>query len=476
MLVNTRLEANEKQNSVTFSEAILNPSAKHGGLYAPDILPNLDANFFAWAKDKSYKQIALKIIEKFNFDVEISIFEKALERYDDFDDGEPIKIIEFAPNIYINELWHGPTRAFKDMALQPFGALINALAQKNSQKYLIICATSGDTGPATLETFSGSQFVRVVCLYPYGATSATQRLQMINVSAPNLRTIGIRGNFDDAQKALKSLLADSEFKSELKTKNIELSAANSVNFGRILFQIIYHVYVCVKIAKPLNIIVPSGNFGDALGAYYAKKMGANIVKIGIASNSNNILTDFVNSGIYDLRERKLIATMSPAMDILVSSNVERLLFDLFGAQRTNELMKNLKECGFYELSANEKAQIKETFYADFCNDDECAIAIKNAANKGKLIDPHTATCFKMLKNDAINVITSTAQWVKFTPSMVKAIKARHCIDELDEMRDLASEFSERIPPKIEKLFSLPSTQNSVVEISEIKYEILKALL
>lgn len=476
MLVNTRLNENENQQSVSFKEAVLNPAAKHGGLYAPAFLPKLKDNFFEWAIGATYAQIALEIISKFGLG-ENEIFKKAVQRYTKFD-NKAVEIIQIGQNIFMNELWHGPTRAFKDMALQPFGVIVDEFAKQDDKKYLIMCATSGDTGPATLETFAGCENVQVVCLYPLGGTSEIQKLQMVTQDASNLHVIGIEGNFDDAQKALKMLLNDDDFKASLKDKNLSLSAANSVNFGRILFQIIYHIYACIKIngnEEPLNIIVPSGNFGDALGAYYAKKMGANIDKIGIASNANNVLTDFIKKGIYDIRTRKLQTTISPAMDILISSNVERLLFDLFGAVRTKELMQNLNENKYYELNKDELAHLQEVFFADFSTDNECAQAIKYAASQGKLIDPHTATCFKMIDENTINVITSTAQWVKFTPSMIKAIKNKDCVNEKDEMNELANEFKVIIPNQISSLFTKDQCQKTTAKTDELKQVILGLL-
>ena len=274
-LINTRLNKNESQSEVSFSEAILSPIAAHGGLYAPQSLPKLSADFFKDAeqlvdKKGGYKELALKVISSFDFDLPLVSFKRALGRYDDFDGGEAIELKE-AQGYYFNELWHGPTRAFKDMALQPFGAILEELASKKNQKYLIIVATSGDTGPATLESFAGSKNVRVACMYPHGGTSEVQKRQMLSYSKyENSLILGIKGNFDDAQRTLKALLANDDFKGVLSSHGLKLSAANSVNFGRILFQIIYHLYASIKVGassqKPVNIVVPSGNFGDALGA------------------------------------------------------------------------------------------------------------------------------------------------------------------------------------------------------------------
>lgn len=450
-LVNTRRNNDESMSTASFSSALLSPISAYGGLWAPESLPKIDFENLP----KDYKNLSLEIIKSFEFDLDLSVFEKAISRYDSFDDGKAVGVKEIN-GVFINELWHGPTRAFKDMALQPFGVIMDFLASSKGEKYLIIVATSGDTGPATLQTFKGSKNIRVICMYPEGGTSEVQRLQMLSYDdEPNLKVLGIKGNFDDAQNALKGFLANDDFKGFLAQKDIKLSAANSVNFGRILFQIIYHIYALIHSGaskeNPKNIIVPSGNFGDALGAYYAKKMGAPVAKIGIASNANNVLTKLINEGVYDAKDKELISTISPAMDILLSSNVERLLFDLFGAVRTKELMDELKENKYYKLSPDESAKIKEIFYADWCSDDECKAIIKQYASMGELIDPHTATAIKMAKNG--DIIASTAQWVKFAPSMELAIKNNTNAREKDMLNALASEFRVSLPSSISALFS-----------------------
>ena len=511
-LVSTR----DFSQKADLSYALLNPSARGGGLFSPERMPLLSEDFFKQCEDLSYKQIALKIIESFDFDVSSEIFESALKRYDKFENPAcPVQIKKLSENAYILELYHGPTLAFKDMALQPFGALLKSIAKSRNEKFLIMCATSGDTGPATLEAFADDENIKAVCLYPQGGTSEIQRQQMVKQSAANLKILGVRGNFDDTQRALKSLLADGDFKNELARANLNLSAANSVNFGRILFQIIYYLYASIYFSKhgvlsfeqnlkqsdqctacgknfgaaagansaqsakhsakfnTFDVIVPSGNFGNALGAYFAKKMGAKIGKIKIASNANNILTELFTRGIYDLRKRELIRTISPAMDILISSNVERLLSDMFGDARTSELMQSLARDKFYQLSASELAKLREIFEADFCDDAQCAKFIKQESSHGVLIDPHTATCFKLLDESRLNLVISTAKWIKFTPSMIGAIKGRACDDERADMIALSKEFRSDIPPQISRLFSAPQVHSSVVEQSEIKNAIME---
>lgn len=471
-LVSTR----DKNQSVTLSYALLNPSANFGGLFVPESFPKFDDEFFKKAQNLSYKELVLQIIKSFDFDIDDEIFKAALNSYDKFDDENlPLKIEKIDENLYVNELFHGPTRAFKDMALQPFGVIIDELAKKDNKNYLIICATSGDTGPATLKAFENSKNVKVVCLYPYEGTSEVQRLQMVTSNDRNLKVIGIKGNFDDAQKALKTLLGDEDFKNTLKKENLFLSAANSVNFGRILFQIIYHFYAYIYMLKngvlkadeSLDIVVPSGNFGNALGAYYAKKMGAKIDKIKIASNQNNVLTKLFNDGNYDIKDKSLIKTISPAMDILVSSNVERLLFDKFGDNKTRKLMDDLKENKSYKIPKI------NGFEAKFCTDSECINFINKMSKKKKLIDPHTATCFKFSPVTKPTIITSTAHWVKFTPSMVQAIKNRKIKDEKKDMLNLAKEFNDKVPNEILSLFSNEEKHKTIVEKEEIKNTIIE---
>ncbi|EAH6261760.1 threonine synthase [Campylobacter lari] len=458
----------DKNHQVSFSKALLSPSAPNNALYAPLNLPKLDNEAL---KNLNYKELALKIIAAFDFDLKLEVFEKALKTYENFDDKTcPINLRKINNKLYINELFHGPTRAFKDMALQPFGVLLEYL--KKDDDFLIMCATSGDTGPATLKSFENKKGIKVVCIYPNEGTSKTQALQMTHSNASNLKSIAIEGNFDDAQNALKTLLNDEDFKNTLKEEKLSLSAANSVNFGRILFQIIYHYYASLKINKTIDIIIPSGNFGDALGAYYAKKMGANIGKIKIASNSNNILSEFFNTGKYDLRNKSLQKTISPAMDILISSNIERLLFDKFKDERTKELMQALKNEKYYELSQEELELLQEDFEADFCNDDECMQYIKQYSHLG-LLDPHTCTCFKMLDSNTTTLITSTAQWSKFTPSMYQAIYNKECQDEQACMQELAKEFKQEIHPNIASLFTSTQKQDQVCKLKNLKQTIIE---
>ena len=486
--IETRGNDNIKPKEVTFSYAILNPSASFGGLYVPKSLPKIDREMIREFSKLSYKELALKILKLFEIDIEEEILKRAIDRYDNFDTKEITPLVKIEDNLFISELYHGPTRAFKDMALQPFGYILSALAKEKRKNYLILAATSGDTGPATLDTFSNQQGVKVVCLYPEGGTSDVQKLQMVTQEGKNLKVIGIKGNFDDAQTALKSLLNDNEFKQELEKRDINLSAANSVNFGRIIFQIIYHIksYLDlvereeISLGEEIYSIIPSGNFGNALGAYYAKKMGIPIQKIIIASNENSILTELIKTGIYDIRDKELILTASPAMDILKSSNVERVLYDLFGAERVKELMESLDRERYYRLREEELKELQNIFLATFSTDDEVLREIKNFIDKyNYIIDPHTATAvkaYKMVKDEERRVvISSTAEWTKFASTMFKALKNKSPNNDLDALKNFAKELNIEIPPMINTLFSKEIKHKTIVEKEKIKEEILNFL-
>ncbi len=474
--------------TATFSQAILSPIASYGGLYSPSSLPRLSTEFLSLRISDDYKKLAHALLSLFDIDMASSVVDRALNLYDLFDDpSNPVPVVKFNDDLYISELYHGPTRAFKDIALQPFGMLLSSLAIDSGEQLLILAATSGDTGPAALETFKNKENVRVACLYPGGGTSDVQRLQMVTEDAPNLKVIGIKGNFDDAQSALKSLLASKSFKNRLNEKGIRLSAANSVNFGRIIFQIIYHIHSylelvrqqAIELGDKVYLNVPSGNFGNALGAFYALKMGLPVEKIIISSNDNNVLTDLIATGCYDIRDRSLIGTSSPAMDILISSNVERVLFDLFGATRTRDLMQQLTEKRFYRLSSTEHERLREIFSADYCSNEEGRIYIKKAFADGYLIDPHTATCFKGHQScrelPLKSIIYSTAEWTKFSPVIDQALNGHSNITEIDSLKSIAETAKIKIPEVILGLFDKPVAQKSVIDKNLIESEILAFL-
>ena len=485
--IETRGNDGEHPAAVSFSEAILNPRASYGGLFVPESLPDMSIGFLSEYLQSDYKTLAFALLKAFEIDIDDELLHEALERYDRFDDpNNPVPVVGIEEDCFVSELYHGPTRAFKDMALQPFGLILSTLAQRRNEHYLIMAATSGDTGPATLETFKNRENIKVACLYPEGGTSDVQRLQMVTEDAPNLKVIGVKGNFDDTQHALKSLLASEAFREELQKRDLKLSAANSVNFGRIIFQIIYHIHSYLELVRrdvialgeEIYLAVPSGNFGNALGAYYAKKAGLPIRKILIASNANNILTDWIRTGEYDLRERRLIQTESPAMDILVSSNVERVLYDKFGPERTRELMEELAGERVYRLTPEELKSLQEDFDATFSSDEEGEKVIAEYAEKGYLMDPHTATCLKAyreLREEPLpTVIYSTAEWTKFSRTVARAI-GLEAENDREALEAVSRHLGVKIPPVISELFTKPIVQTTVVEKEGIMKEMLAFL-
>ena len=473
---------------VAFTDALLSPIASFGGLYSPEPMPRIADDFLAAHLESSYAELSLALLRHLEIDLDSALLREALALYERFDDPrDPAPLTRIGERLFVSELFHGPTRAFKDMALQPFGLILSRLAERQSRQFLILTATSGDTGPAALDSFRERANIRVACLYPDGGTSDVQRLQMVTESAPNLKVIGIRGNFDDAQRALKSLLGSASFNGRLHDLGISLSAANSVNFGRILFQMLYHFHSYLELLRRGEIEpgegvvlhIPSGNFGNALGAYYARSLGLPIERIVIVSNANNVLTEWVQTGCYDLSKRELVSTTSPAMDILKSSNVERVLFDLFGAARTRDLMQQLDEDGRYRLADEELAQLQALFAADYCSDAESMEFIRESFAAGYLVDPHTATCFKTCRAPAFagraNIIYSTAEWTKFAPVIDQAISGGEKKSDRDALSSVAAAAAIEITPSIAALFDRPVAHPGVVDKQDIEAEILEFL-
>lgn len=485
--IETRGNDGAKPNEVEFSYAILNPMASFGGLYVPKELPNLGKDFISNHIDKNYKELAFDILKAFNIDIEDEDINTALDLYDNFDDPKnPSPVVKVKDDLFVNEQYHGPTRAFKDMALQPFGSILSAVAKKLGENYLILAATSGDTGPAALNTFKNKEGIKVACLYPDGGTSDVQRLQMVTEDGSNLKVIGIKGNFDDAQSALKRLLDSDTFKAELSKNNMKLSAANSVNFGRIIFQIVYHFQSYlellrqneIKLGEEIYINVPSGNFGNVLGAYYARLMGLPVKKLLVSSNENNILTQWLTTGKYDIRGKKLILTKSPAMDILKSSNIERVIYDMFGANRTKELMESLNNNGFFEHTQEELSQLQEIFSATNSDDVFGLKTIKSFLDDGYLMDPHTATCIKGyndLRDDKTikTVIYSTAEWTKFSATVLNALNEdTTSYADKEAIEQITSKYNATIPQSIEDLFDAQINHDTVIDKENIEQEIV----
>lgn len=414
------------------SEAIINGIANDGGLYVPIAFPKLYDNL----KEKmslSYEELAYEIIRSF---------------FDDIGDDNLKEAINTAYNdkFYVREekgfleLYHGPTSAFKDAALLFLPQVMKAAKKKRNidEQIVILTATSGDTGKAALQGFSNVDGFKVVVYYPENGVSEIQKKQMITQEGNNVKVIGIKGNFDNAQSGVKAIFGDNELKEELKEKNFLLSSANSINIGRLIPQIVYYFYGYfnlvnkqkIKEGDKINIVVPTGNFGNILAAYYGKIMGLPIDKLICSSNENNVLTEFLNTGVYDKR-RELILTESPSMDILISSNLERLLFEANNrsSSEVNKLMRELNEKGVYSISKNAKEFLKD-FYGNYASTDEVYKAIKEVyKNDGYLMDTHTAVGYVVLnkykKETGDNkqaLIASTASPYKFPKSICRALE------------------------------------------------------
>ncbi len=485
--VETRGNDGVKPVEATFSHAILNPSASFGGLYVPKYLAKLEENFIQDHINKSYKELAFDILKTFEIDISEEEINEALSLYDNFDNASnPCPVVRVKDDLFVHEQYHGPTRAFKDMALQPFGSILSSVAKKRDEHYLILAATSGDTGPAALNTFKNKENIQVACLYPDGGTSDVQKLQMVCEDGDNLKVIGIHGNFDDAQSALKNLLASKSFKDELERDGIKLSAANSVNFGRIIFQIIYHFWSYIELLKQeeitfgekIYLVVPSGNFGNVLGAFYAQEMGLPIEKLLVASNENNILTEWINTGIYDIREKALKLTKSPAMDILKSSNIERVIYSLYGSKRTKELFDDLNEKNIFIMTKEETKKLQKYFSAVNSDDQYGAKIIKDFLDDGYLMDPHTATCLKAYENlkekNLKTVIYSTAEWTKFSPTVLNALnKNKLEYSDKEALETISKEYNAKLPKSIKELFSAKINHNLIINKEEIEDQIIK---
>ncbi len=487
--IETRGNDGIKPKKVEFSDAILSPSSSFGGLYVPESIPNLGLDFLTDHKDKSYKELAYDILKAFKIDIDDITINEALSLYDKFDDStNPSPVVKIKDDLFVNEQYHGPTRAFKDMALQPFGYILSAIAKKRKEKYLILAATSGDTGPAALNTFKNKEGIKVVCLYPNGGTSDVQKLQMVTEDGENLKVIGINGNFDDAQSALKGLLGSQTFKDELIKDGISLSAANSVNFGRIIFQIVYHFQSYlellrqgeIELGEKIYINVPSGNFGNVLGAYYAMKMGLPVEKLLVSSNENNILTQWLTLGIYDIRGKELKLTKSPAMDILKSSNIERVIYDICGAFRTKELMESLNEKGYFEHTKVELEALQQYFSATYSDDAYGLKTIKSFVDEGYLMDPHTATCIKgyeeLKQKDLKMVIYSTAEWTKFSPTVLNALNEdTKTYADKEALEAISKQLDLTIPTQIDELFDAEIKHNTIIDVKDLEPEIISFL-
>lgn len=483
-----------KEVSVTASQAILKGLADDGGLFVPESIPALDKSMDELA-GMSYQETAYEVMKQFLTDfTEEELKNCIASAYDEKFDTKEIAPIREADGTYYLELFHGATIAFKDMALSILPHLLITSAKKNQveNEIVILTATSGDTGKAALAGFAEVPGTRIVVFYPKNGVSPIQEKQMVTQKGANTFVVGIKGNFDDAQTGVKKIFGDKELAAEMQEAGFQFSSANSINIGRLVPQIVYYVYAYAKLyaagklekGEKLNVVVPTGNFGNILAAYYAKNMGVPIGKLICASNDNKVLYDFFVTGTYD-RNREFILTTSPSMDILISSNLERLIYKIAGAdaEANKELMKSLSEAGKYDITESMKAQLAD-FYGEYASEAETAEEIREVYEKtGYVLDTHTAVASKVrrkylaeTKDETKTVIASTASPYKFTRSVMNAIDEKYdkmsdfeLVDELNKISGVA------VPKAIEEIRTAPVLHDTVVEVDEMKTTVKKFL-
>lgn len=447
--------------NVTAAQAIAQGISEDGGLFVPSGFPAIDAQTLNQLVNMSYKERAKKVLAYYLNDYSADEISHCVEAAytGNFDNEEPAPLATLNDKMHILELWHGPTCAFKDMALQILPHLLTAAAAKVApdEEKVILVATSGDTGKAALEGFADVPKTKIIVFYPVDGVSAMQKLQMTTQQGANVAVCAIEGNFDDAQTGVKNIFSDADMQKFLADGKKAFSSANSINFGRLVPQIIYYVSAyCdlvkdgkIKMGDKINVVVPTGNFGNILAAVYARNMGIPIAKFICASNRNKILTDFIATGKYD-RNREFYQTTSPSMDILISSNLERMLYHLYdnNAQVINSLMKDLKEKGVYQVSPEVLAKLQKEFFGGYCDDANCAATIKKLFEEYHyLCDTHTAVAvnvyeqyIKETNDDTPCVIASTASPYKFASAVLPALSGNAGDDEF-AMLDKLSEVS-----------------------------------
>ena len=482
------------QEKVTASQAVLKGLAENGGLFVPEQIPVLDVPVEKLA-DMTYQETAYEVMKLFLTDYTEEELKKCIENaYDDKFDTSEIAPLVKAQNAYYLELFHGATIAFKDMALSILPHLLITAARKNqvNNDIVILTATSGDTGKAALAGFADVKGTKIVVFYPKDGVSPIQQKQMVTQKGSNTLVVGIHGNFDQAQTGVKKMFSDQALAEEMAAAGYQFSSANSINIGRLVPQIVYYVYAYAKMVKSgeiengeqINVVVPTGNFGNILAAFYAKNMGLPIGKLICASNENKVLYDFFATGTYD-KNREFILTTSPSMDILISSNLERLIYRIAGnnAEKNQELMKSLQENGTYTITEDMRQQLT-SFYGNYASEEETATVIREIYQEaGYIIDTHTAVAAAVYKkyqketgDTTKTVIASTASPYKFTRSVMTAIDAKYDSKPDFELVDELAQLSKvKVPQAIEQIRTAPVLHKTVCEVEEME-QVVKEFL
>ena len=492
---------NSTRNSgvkVSSAEAITQGISVEGGLFVPETIPQLTFDELRAIGDMKYADRAAYIFSKFLTDfteAEIHYCTDNAYSTNNFETESIAEIAHLFDGTYMLELWHGPTCAFKDMALQilPYFLTTSAKKIKLNKKIVILVATSGDTGKAALEGFKDVEGTSILVFYPEDGVSPMQKRQMKTQEGKNVGVCAINGNFDDCQNGVKAIFTDNEVKAALDSKGMIFSSANSINWGRLVPQVVYYVSAYAELVKSeeiemgekINIAVPTGNFGNILAAYYAKHMGVPVNKLICASNINNVLTDFINTGVYD-RNRQFYATVSPSMDILISSNLERLLYLMTDRNDAviNEWFGKLAAEGRYEVSDEVKAKLNEEFFGGFCDDEQTKATISEIYSKySYTCDTHTAVAVKVYNDykaatgdTTKTIIASTASPYKFSAAVLEALE--NGVSDIDEYAkvDRIAELSDiPVPAALADLKNKPERFADVIEKNEQKDYVLRTL-
>ncbi len=488
------------QKGLNSADVIKMGIAKDGGLFVPEKGINLSLEDIEKLTGMTYQERAMEVLRYFLDDYTAEELKDCVTQAytsSKFDAPEIAPLRALNENIHILELWHGPTCAFKDMALQILPHfLIKAVGKTGeSSEIVILVATSGDTGKAALEGFKDVKGTRIIVFFPQKGVSQVQKMQMVTQEGSNVYSIGVEGNFDDTQNGVKAIFTDSELISVLEQNNIKFSSANSINWGRLVPQIVYYFSAYADLIKKgeinagdaVNFVVPTGNFGNILAAYYASEMGLPVNRLICASNDNNVLTDFIKTGTYD-RNREFKKTISPSMDILISSNLERLLYELTGhdSERINDWMSKLKKDGVYTIDAETKKKISKLFWAGYSTEAETLKTIELIYNEyGYVSDTHTAVGIDVYDKYVIStgdmtkaVIASTASPFKFNESVVKAIFGSETMSgktEFELLEILSQKCGLNIPMGLKGLDKKDVRHNTVCAKSEMKDNVVKIL-
>lgn len=474
--------------SVSSAQAIKQGLSEEGGLFVPDSFPKVGLEEIGSLAAKSYQERAYFVLGKFLTDFSAEDLKKCITSAytrEKFGTDAIAPIYKLDNSVYFLELWHGPTCAFKDMALQilPHFLTTSMKMTNEDEEIIILVATSGDTGKAALEGFRDVNGTRIIVFYPDNGVSEIQKLQMVTQRGNNVSVAAVKGNFDDAQSGVKKIFTDNEYKNLLGRNDFKLSSANSINWGRLVPQIVYYFSAYadllkaeeISLGEEINVVVPTGNFGNILAAYYAKKMGLPIKKFICASNENNVLTDFIKTGVYN-KNRSFHTTVSPSMDILISSNLERFLYDLSGGddKLVSELMSKLNSEGVYEIPAEIKAKMQELFDADCCDDKETMATIrKTYVESGYVMDTHTAVGKNVYDkyvlrtgDTAKTVIASTASPFKFNQSVLIALEDYNAVagkNEFELLDMLEKKSNLKVPESLSELKERTPIFDTVVE-------------